>query len=329
MKHLAFIFGMAALMAVSCSVREESFNAPDANAPVFRATFEQPADAGTKVFVNEDFLLRWNADDRVSLFNKTTANQQYRFLGVTGDSEGEFEIVGEPGTGAAIPYVISVYPYQESTAITAGGALAVTLPATQAYAPHSFGPGANTMAALSADEDLQFKNLGGYLRVSLYGAGVQVSSLTLQGNKGEKIAGKATVSMTSAGLPSVAMADDATTAITLTCAEPVALGATEAESVDFWFVVPPVTFSEGFTVTVNGDAFLYRDCQWGRIPKGHVQARHHRAEPPVQDGAGGGRVPAFGRHDLPHLPPVALGRHRSAVRWNQGHRLADQARLFQ
>ena len=251
MKHLAFIFGMAALMAVSCSVREENFNAPDANAPVFRATFEQPADAGTKVFVNEDFLLRWNADDRVSLFNKTTANQQYRFLGVTGDSEGEFEIVGEPGTGAAIPYVISVYPYQEATAITAGGALAVTLPATQAYAAHSFGPGANTMAALSADEDLQFKNLGGYLRVSLYGAGVQVSSLTLQGNKGEKIAGKATVSMTSAGLPSIAMADDATTAITLTCAEPVALGATEAESTDFWFVVPPVTFSEGFTVSVQ------------------------------------------------------------------------------
>ena len=251
MKHLAFIFGMAALVAVSCSVREENFNAPDANAPVFRATFEQPADAGTKVFVNEDLLLRWNADDRVSIFNKTTANQQYRFQGATGDSEGAFEIVGEPGTGAAIPYVISVYPYEEATAITAGGALAVTLPATQAYAAHSFGPGANTMAALSADENLQFKNLGGYLRVSLYGAGVQVSSLTLQGNKGEKIAGKATVSMNSAGLPSVAMADDATTAITLTCAEPVALGATEAESVDFWFVVPPVTFSEGFTVSVQ------------------------------------------------------------------------------
>ena len=270
MKHLAFIFGMAALVAVSCSVREENFNAPDANAPVFRATFEQPADAGTKVFVNEDFLLRWNADDRVSLFNKTTANQQYRFLGVTGDSEGEFEIVGEPGTGAAIPYVISVYPYQESTAITAGGALAVTLPATQAYAPHSFGPGANTMAALSADEDLQFKNLGGYLRVSLYGAGVQVSSLTLQGNKGEKIAGKATVSMTSAGLPSVAMADDATTAITLTCAEPVALGSTEAESVDFWFVVPPVTFSEGFTVTVNGDAFQKATSKPVTIARNHL-----------------------------------------------------------
>ena len=58
MKHIAFIFGMAAIVAVSCSVKEESFNAPGTDASVFRATFEQPADAGTKVFVNEDLQLR-------------------------------------------------------------------------------------------------------------------------------------------------------------------------------------------------------------------------------------------------------------------------------
>ncbi len=250
MKHIALFFGMAAWVAVSCSVQEMSFDGPGTVAPVFRAAVEQPADAETKVFVNEDLQLRWTADDRVSMFNKNTSNQQYRFKGETGDGEGEFEKVDGDGTGASIPYVISVYPYAEATAITAGGALSVTLPAQQAYAPHSFGLGANTMAALSTDENLQFKNLGGYLKVSLYGAGVQVSSLTLQGNKGEKIAGKATVSMTAEGLPSVSMDADATTAITLTFAEPVTLGATEAESTDFWFVVPPVTFSEGFTVSV-------------------------------------------------------------------------------
>ena len=254
MRRIAFYLGMAAALVASCSIQEENYVTP-ADRTVFHASFEQPAEEGTRVYVNEDFQLRWTADDRVSIFNKTTANQQYRFKGATGDSEGEFEIVGDLGTGSAIPYVICVYPYGEATAITAGGALAVTLPATQTYASHSFGPGANTMVALSADENLQFKNLGGYLRVSLYGAGVQVSTLTLRGNKEEKIAGKATVSMTSDGLPSIAMADDATTSITLTCAEPVALRATAAESVDFWFVVPPVTFSEGFTVTVNGDAF--------------------------------------------------------------------------
>ena len=53
------------------------------------------------------------------------------------------------------------------------------------------------------------------------------------------------------GVPSVSMASNATTSITLNCAEPVALGATAAESVDFWFVVPPVEFKEGFTVSVT------------------------------------------------------------------------------
>ena len=53
------------------------------------------------------------------------------------------------------------------------------------------------------------------------------------------------------------MAEDASTEITLTCAEPVALGATAEESVDFWFVVPPVTFSKGFTVTVNHDGGVF------------------------------------------------------------------------
>ena len=270
MRHIALYLGIAAALVASCSTREMDFQVPETDGTRLYAAFEQPAGEGTKVYVNEDLQLRWTADDRVSVFNKTTANQQYRFKGATGDSEGEFEIVGEPGTGSAIPYVISVYPYEEATAITAGGALAVTLPATQTYAPHSFGPGANTMAALSADENLQFKNLGGYLRVSLYGAGVQVSTLTLQGNKGEKIAGKATVSMTSDGLPSIALADDATTTITLTCAEPVSLGATEAESVDFWFVVPPMTFSEGFTVTVNGDAFQKATTKSVTITRNHL-----------------------------------------------------------
>ena len=269
MRHIALYLGIAAALVASCSVQEENYVTP-ADRTVFHAAFEQPAGEGTKVYVNEDLQLRWTADDRVSVFNKTTANQQYRFKGATGDSEGEFEIVGDPGTGSAIPYVICVYPYEEATAITAGGALAVTLPATQTYAPHSFGPGANTMAALSADENLQFKNLGGYLRVSLYGAGVQVSSLTLQGNKGEKIAGKATVSMTSDGLPSISLADDATKTITLTCVEPVSLGATEAESVDFWFVVPPMTFTEGFTVTVNGDAFQKATTKSVTITRNHL-----------------------------------------------------------
>ena len=255
MRRIAFYLGIAAALVASCNVQEKELeeNMKLGKARFF-ASFEQPAvEEGTKVYVNEDLHLRWTADDRISLFNKSTVNKEFVFTGETGAESGEFREVdnGSSATGAAIPYVVAVYPYQSSVSISNSG-LSLTLPAEQAFAEKSFGLGANTMVSLGADDNLQFKNMGGYLRVSLYG-GVSVNSITLKGNNGEKIAGKANVSMSADGSATLAMAEDASTEITLTCANPVAVGATVEESVDFWFVVPPVTFSKGFTVTVNYD----------------------------------------------------------------------------
>ena len=109
------------------------------------------------------------------------------------------------------------------------------------------------MVSVSSDKYLQYKNVGGYLMLKLYGEGL-ISSITLRGNKGEKLAGKATVTMPLGGVPSVTMAEDATTEIKLSCPTPVQLGTTAEESTVFWFVVPPVTFSEGFQITVVGNS---------------------------------------------------------------------------
>ncbi|MBR5256823.1 MAG: hypothetical protein IKV62_08635 [Bacteroidales bacterium] len=256
MRRIALYLGMAAAAVVaSCSVQEKEFEASKGlklGEARFFASFEQPAaEEGTKVYVDENLYLHWNADDRISLFNQSTVNKEFVFTGETGDEYGEFREVenGSTATGNAIPYVVALYPYQSGASIGANG-LSLTMPAVQKYAEKSFGLGANTMISLGADDNLQFKNMGGYLRVSLYG-GVSVNSITLKGNNGEKIAGKANVSMSADGTATLAMAEDASTGITLTCANPVALGATAEESVDFWFVVPPVTFSKGFTVVVN------------------------------------------------------------------------------
>ncbi|MBR6882827.1 MAG: hypothetical protein IKN06_07680, partial [Bacteroidales bacterium] len=254
MRRIALYLGMAAALVASCSVQEKEIEPLKLGSVKFFASFEQPvAEEGTKVYVNEDLQLRWNADDRISLFNKSTVNQEFVFTGETGDASGEFREVDNGGTatGGSIPYVVALYPYQSSASI-GGSGLSLTLPAEQAYAEKSFGPGANTMISLGADDNLQFKSLGGFLRVSLYG-GASVNAVTLKGNNGEKIAGKATVSMSGA----LAMAEDASTEITLTCAEPVALGATAEESVDFWFAVPPTTFSKGFTVTVSHEGGVF------------------------------------------------------------------------
>ena len=260
MKHFAYYFGIAAALVASCSIQEEDIKTPQQDDVIFYASFEQPAEEGTRVYANEDLLLRWTADDRVSIFNKITYNQEYKFLGETGDNAGGFNRVdnAEFVTGNPISHVVSVYPYQAATRITEEEVVTLTLPAEQHYAENTFGLGANTMVSVSEDNVLQYKNVGGYLVLKLYGEGVSVSSITLKGNNGEKLAGQASVTMPLDGVPSAVFANDASDEITLVCDSPVILGATAEESVAFWIVVPPVTFSKGITIRVSSADGIFR-----------------------------------------------------------------------
>ena len=248
----SIVIGVAAALLAACSTQELDIQTPVREEPTFFASFEQPVDEGTKVYATEDLLLRWTADDRVSIFNKNTYNQQYKFAGATGDNSGGFDKVegSEFVTGNAISHVVSVYPYDAATRISESETISLTLPAEQHYAENTFGLGANTMVSVSSDNFLQYKNVGGFLRVTLYGP-CAVSSITLKGNNGEKLAGNATVTMPMDGDPSVQMAGDATDTITLICDSWVNLNSDSEKGTDFWFVLPPVTFSKGFTITVD------------------------------------------------------------------------------
>ena len=141
MKHSALFIGVTAALIASCSVQEEVFEVPQQDDVRFYASFERPTQDGTKVYVNEDLHLRWTADDRVSIFNQNTYNQQYKFLGETGDNSGEFAKVegAEFVTGNPIANVVSVYPYQESATILESEVMTLTLPAEQHFADKSFG----------------------------------------------------------------------------------------------------------------------------------------------------------------------------------------------
>ena len=254
-------YALAVALLAACTNQEKDFQkTPVQEEPMFYASFEQPTEPGTKVYANEDLLLRWTADDRVSIFNKNTYNQQYQFTGKTGANSGGFKKVetDEFMTGNDIDHVVSVYPYQEQTEIAEDETLTLTLPSVQAYAENTFGLGANTMVSVTSDNFLQYKSVGGFLRLSLYGEGVNVSTIKLKGNNGEKLAGKATVKMSQDGTPTADLTSEVMDEIALVCDPPVALGPTAEKGKDFWFVIPPVTFSKGFTVTVflaNGEIF--------------------------------------------------------------------------
>ncbi len=274
MKRIASYLCAAVALMMSCSVQEENVEVSRQDGMVFHASFEQPS-GDTRVYANEDLLLRWTADDRVSIFNKNTYNQQYVFTGETGANAGDFRKVdaGESLSDSGIPHYVSVYPFQESTTISEFETITVTLPAEQHYVENTFGLGDNTMVSVSEDNVLLYKNVCGYLRLNLYGEGVSVSSIMLKGKDGEKLAGQATVTMPLDGIPSAVLSDEATAEISLVCETPVELGATAEESKAFWFVVPQVTFNEGFVVSVteaNGGVFEQSSSKCISITRSNV-----------------------------------------------------------
>ena len=224
----------------------------DDSAPVFHASFD---DEDTRTHIDDKVRLLWNADDRISIFT-TTYNQQYAFDGETGDNSGAFVKVsdGSFATGSEIERNYAVYPYAKGNKISYDNILTVTLPAVQTYAENSFGMGANTMVAVTENGDdyfLKFRNVGGFIKLKLYGDNVTIANVSIRGHKSEPIAGKASVSAVYGYYPTVAMSDSATDTVTLDCGDGVRIGSTAEECTEFWLVVSPTVFSEGFTIVVT------------------------------------------------------------------------------
>ena len=254
MKNNYILIYLLAFWAVSCVNEPQDDNQTVFDETVFCATIEQAGEPSTKVFADDSLRVLWNADDRVSIFNKTTFNREYRFEGQDGANSGTFERVPSDKFVASNPlnYVYSVYPYNENTSISNDGEITAFLPAEQTYREDSFGLGANTMIAITEDDELMFKNLCGYFAVRLYGDSVSVSSISLRGNNNELLAGKATVVAQVDSIPGLTFdASFATKEITVNCPTPIMLGETEETATTIWFVIPPTLFKYGFSLFVE------------------------------------------------------------------------------
>lgn len=259
MKYRYLFIGLLSTLALSCTM-EEIYSPdgtevnPASKSRVFYVSIDEQPDVDTKVYANEDLRILWNKDDRISIFNEDTYNQEYRFEGENGANSGAINPVGDIGEGEALDMVYAIYPYQESTSISTSGAVSFEMPAVQYYKENTFGLEANTMLSVTSDNMLKFKNVGGYLALKMYGnaSGVQVSSIILRGNNNESLAGPSTIVMTEDG-PSVSIASEtASKQIRFYYETPVELGTSDNtdDCTVFWIVVPPVNFTNGFNVTV-------------------------------------------------------------------------------
>ena len=234
MKKL-LLFAAATTMFVACSKDTTQDLAIDS--PIDKL-YVSIGDDDSRVQLNENRRTVWTEGDRVSVFNKTTGNRRYKFTGQTGDRSGELSYMNGGTTGDAIDKIVAMYPYNYSTAITADGVLSTTIPANQTYCKDSYGTGSSIMVARSNDENLLFKSVMGWIRLSLTGGEI-VKTISLKGLNDEPLAGNVTI----AEDLSVTFADDAVHTLTLDCGDGVQL---TDEPTDFYIAIAPQTFCKGF-----------------------------------------------------------------------------------
>lgn len=248
-RHVRSGFLLLPLLLTACQSQEVELAEPALPEEVFYASLEMAADDDTKTYMDADAVTYWNADDCISIFAGTTQNRRFRFLGTDGERKGEFAAVdAADGSSAALTANYAAHPYQENTGISEAGIISLTLPAEQSYRAGSFDPAAQLMVAWSESRQFAFRNLGCLLGFQLKGDAVAVRTITLRGNADEVLAGRLLVSQED-GLSASFAEQGRSATLTLTAATPVVLNADTPTR--FWMVLPPMTFEQGFTLTVT------------------------------------------------------------------------------
>ena len=251
-KHSFWVVALFPL-AFACQMAEtEAPERPPLTALVVHAGVEVSEDEeDTKVFMDDQCRLFWNAGDQISFFPKTTQNCAFTFQGNDGDKSGDFStIYAEDELATAIANYYAAYPFRDDNTVSSEGLLGLTLLADQTYCPDSFDSHSQLMVAVNDAPTLNFKNVCCAVALQLYGSDVKIKSVSLTGAGGQILAGP--MHVTAGDEPTFTFTSAATaTTITLTAATPVALNATTPTR--FWMVLPPVSFPNGFTVTVTDE----------------------------------------------------------------------------
>ena len=283
---------LSAAALASCSIKEEL--QPESAVLRFRGTMEQIVpDTSTKAYATHDaeakkYHIYWNADDRVSIFEEKTYNREYRFTGKDGAPSGSFVRVGTDPSHISeddieTGYQYAIFPYDDFfNYCEDDGTLSVLIPAEQEYYDDKRGIGARLlMVARDKTGDFSFKHVGSYIGVTLKGEGVLVKSISFRGNNDETLAGDPFVTFNDNGEPVVTFDPNSPyngKVITMEFKDddsPFKLSSTEKE---FWLVVPPITLSKGYTLTVTDvDGGVFQKITSDPVTLNRKGFRHCRA----------------------------------------------------
>ena len=193
----------------------------------------------------------WSVGDKIAVYNALPNYNAYVLDSDEPCRAGDFALIeGSEIRGAEdgfqLAQTVAFYPYADNLTLQSGEGDDVVLnfvaPATQLFAgADSYCKASNPMIAIEMDGDYSFKNLFGFLKVTLTGSET-IKKITLKGNNGEILAGNCEANVADY---SVVMDDNGSTELTIDCGEGVELS---EQGISFIFALPPTIFEQGFTI---------------------------------------------------------------------------------
>lgn len=215
----------------------------------------------TKTQLNDNYNIIWSSGDQLAIFKKSSVLSKYQINeNHVGKTSGSFNKVNNDDltAGFELSHNVALYPYLEDIEINETGSSssvvgyqisALRLDDEQEYVAGSFAAGTFPMVAVSSSNELTFMNICGGMRLLLKGT-QNVTSIMVEGKNAEKLSGDAVISVDADGsAPVIEMRDDALGYVILNCGDGVQLN--ENEATEFIIVLPPTSFTKGFTVTVT------------------------------------------------------------------------------
>ena len=218
------------LATVSCM--QEGYGPAEENLKemTFSASVDIPV-ADVKTHLASDYSVIWDQMDDISVFSGEDVHT--RFVAAALEDGGNTAIF--TGLGAETSTYYAVYPYSEGN--TRNGAnITTTLPTRQSAIAGTFDKKVNVSAAMSATTDLEFKNLGALVGLSVQGT--DVTTIVLESLDGETLMSGAVNVDFSGETPAMTVKSEGANYVQMSAPD----GGFNAQSV-YYFVVAPGTYN--------------------------------------------------------------------------------------
>lgn len=257
---------MFAVLSLSACQNEEDWGAQGLNGSEVKiaASLENGTDSRTELNSGK---ISWEENDALSVFLGNATKQQATIIKETmEDTYAQFKISAGSdvilggGTEDNENYFANVayYPYGDNVTVTKDGnnyIVSAVFPAEQSFKDGSFGTNVYPMVAVGDNFNFEFKNVAGMIHIPLKGTAT-ITKVTVE-SQNHKLAGNYQVTASADAIPTMEMASDATSLITLNCGEGVTLN--ENTALGFDFVLPVGTYEGGdltFTFYDNNKGYM-------------------------------------------------------------------------